>query len=388
MPPKIKWSNEEIEFLKNNYNTMTRKEIALAINKKEHNIKAKVKELGIRKATEHWSDEEIEFVKLNRDKMSLKDIAKHLNRTHYSVQHVSKKFEEKAYRGWSKEDEQFLKNNYEIMTYREIADKLGKTFEAVENKGTRLSLEREQLYNFNHDFFETIDTQEKAYWLGFFYADGYVIRNKEKRIMECGIELQKSDIYHLYKFNRSINGNCDIVIRHRKPCDFLIQNGCKKEFVQTCRIRVYSKKMCDDLIKHGCIERKTSLLKFPNWMDKKLLPHFIRGYIDGDGSIIPYENTKNNNKNTISLVGASEDFINDIYKILHNIANRIEKLSIYKRNLQHYLPLYSFAFTKKSDVLMILNYLYKDANIYLDRKYRNYQKIISYYNVNESPVEQ
>jgi hypothetical protein len=31
-----------------------------------------------------------------------------------------------------------------------------------------------QKYKINEDFFQEIDTEEKAYWLGFLYADGYI----------------------------------------------------------------------------------------------------------------------------------------------------------------------------------------------------------------------
>ena len=37
-------------------------------------------------------------------------------------------------------------------------------------------------YNYNEKYFEEINTERKAYWLGFLYADGYIepIYRKEK----------------------------------------------------------------------------------------------------------------------------------------------------------------------------------------------------------------
>ena len=49
---------------------------------------------------------------------------------------------------------------------------------------------------FDEHSFDVIDTEEKAYWLGFLYADGNVSNTKN----EVGITLQSSDIKHLYKF--------------------------------------------------------------------------------------------------------------------------------------------------------------------------------------------
>lgn len=43
--------------------------------------------------------------------------------------------------------------------------------------------------------------------------------------------------------------------------------------------------MVADLEKWGCIENKTFKLKFPEFLSEELVPHFIRGYFDGDGSV-------------------------------------------------------------------------------------------------------
>ena len=98
---------------------------------------------------------------------------------------------------WSDEDYLFLKKHYEELTYKEIGEKIGKTKSAVQNKMRILGLQKPDKYYYNKHFFDVIDTEEKAYWLGFMYADGY-ITSKSFRI---GLSLAIKDIEHLRKFN-------------------------------------------------------------------------------------------------------------------------------------------------------------------------------------------
>lgn len=41
------------------------------------------------------------------------------------------------------------------------------------------------MHQFNHNYFKTIDTEEKAYILGFLYADGY---NSDKQVVIAQLE--------------------------------------------------------------------------------------------------------------------------------------------------------------------------------------------------------
>ena len=99
---------------------------------------------------------------------------------------------------WNKEEIKFLKDNYKDMSYKEIAIKLNRTENAIKVKTNKLGLIKSK-YIYNKDYFKVIDSEEKAYWLGFIYADGYVCANDTGS--ELGIELQVGDIEHLKKFN-------------------------------------------------------------------------------------------------------------------------------------------------------------------------------------------
>lgn len=199
------------------------------------------------------------------------------------------------------------------------------------------------MYTYDRNFFEKIDTEEKAYWTGFIAADG----NIRKDFHKMRIELNIKDIEHLKKFKNSINGNMPIKenLRYKN---------------HSCYIDLNSIKICKDLSKIGIIPNKSLILNIDfNKIPKELTRHFIRGYFDGDGSIC---HTVQDNKIRwqISFIG-TENFLLDIL----NFLNKKHVLSSCGRNFR-------FNFSKFSDVKEITNYMYKDCSIFLDRKYKKF----------------
>lgn len=135
-------------------------------------------------------------------------------------------------------------------------------------------------YKCDKNFFLDIDTEEKAYWLGFIMADGYM--NKEKT--KFGIMLDIKDVTHLEKFNQTLNSNYPIITRTIKD---------KRGFTSTeCCIRINSKYMCETLMKNDIYPNKTGNEIIPNSIPYILKRHFIRGYFDGDGSISKISNSR------------------------------------------------------------------------------------------------
>lgn len=212
-------------------------------------------------------------------------------------------------------------------------------------------------YSFNENYFETIDTEHKAYWLGFLYADGYV--NSKKSSFE--LRVQESDLKHLEKFRDDIEGNMPIRLTTKT-----VDNKTYKGY----SIQVNSVKFKNDLIKQGCLENKSLILKFPteNQVPKDLIHHFIRGYIDGDGSYVLKKNKYvGKKKTTISYsisveIAGTYDFCEGYIKALKLHKNTIHPL--HKENDITKRVLYSGPYG-----LQIINTIYNDATIYLDRKY-------------------
>jgi len=197
-------------------------------------------------------------------------------------------------------------------------------------------------------YFQNVDTQEKAYWLGFIYADGYQTKNNY-----FGLSLSVLDKSHLEKFNLAIRSTYSIK-------EYRVVSGYKPG-APYCRLTFKSELFCKFLTEHGAMQNKTLILKFPETIPENLYSHFIRGYFDGDGSWTKDSKTKIGRQ--FKLCG-TEDFLNSICDIL-NIPKKLYK----KAN--------SFYISKAGEkVLDIMNFLYSDSEIHLDRKYIIYQQII------------
>ena len=203
----------------------------------------------------------------------------------------------------------------------------------------------------NENYFEKIDNQDKAYWLGFLYADGCITDNN--RLV---IHLAIKDIGHLEKFKESLSWEGDI-----------------KCYDKSVKIAIRSNKLTNDLISHGCTPRKTFTLTFPN-LDKDLIPHFIRGYFDGDGSVF-ISNEKHWRNDKISPIIHCR-FIGT-KTLIENIASEIGyPLTTVKKCKKVIISdnIYLLEIKRNPRSLMLMKFLYKDSNLYLERKKEVFDK--------------
>lgn len=268
---------------------------------------------------------------------------------------------------WEEWELEYLRDNYGKITSNEIAKKINRTKSAVQLKANRSGLEVEDKYFYNQDFFETINNEHKAYWLGFIMADGSVNYNRDNRNYEMSIKLKKSDDEHLKKFNKSINGNVPVTYIKRLGVfsDYRYNN---KKYYECCQIRLYSQKIVSDLISLGIYQNKTQKeTHLPNLSDE-LLWQFIRGFLDGDGHIsVPKDNNKYGYRigftnNCESFLFALKDFFNK-YGIVSHINSDKNTYKLEMRN--------------KKSILKFLKHCYDNPTIYLDRKYTSYIKLKS-----------
>lgn len=214
---------------------------------------------------------------------------------------------------------------------------------------------------FDNTVFDQIDSEEKAYWLGFIYADGTISSHKEGKKKRYNFELSLSieDLNHLYKFQKFLKSN-------KEPNISTAGNLYK---YQRCRIVISNKHLWNILNNYGCVPKKSLMLKFPNeqiFKDKSLIKDFIRGYFDGDGCISYCD--KSHSNMTISLLG-TKDFLEVLQNYLPlEKKNKIDKIkNIYKLSFQ------------RSRGKYVLNYLYNNATIYLDRKEIRYKEYCRLY---------
>jgi len=220
---------------------------------------------------------------------------------------------------------------------------------------------------YNENYFEKIDTIDKAYFLGLFYTDGYVT-NKTNRV---GIELNIKDKYILEELLKCLDSNLNVKERKRK------NSFDNNKNIYVCSILINNKKLHTDLINLGCLPSKSKIIKLPNnnQVPEKFFWHFLRGVIDGDGSIGLYNcSDKKYKKPHISICSGSKDFIYDLHKKLKSYGF---DLIITKKN-----NLYRLISEKQDIVFGIINKLYKDSkNFKLLRKYKNTLDICNYFNI-------
>lgn len=220
-------------------------------------------------------------------------------------------------------------------------------------------------YTYNKDYFKIIDTEDKAYWLGFLYADGCVLEqrrssNNKLKNMVLELSLCYEDKKHLEKFIHCIDGNIPIKERTVK------YDG--KEY-KSVRVNVCCTELCRDLCNLGCTPRKTLNLKLPDYdiVPENLYRHFLRGLFDGDGGI--YIRDNNGSPQTIiGLTGIESTIIDFVdFFISNNILRTYPTVQQDKRS--HAVQLFIHS---KDQIKDVLDYLYKDCSVYLDRKYEKY----------------
>ena len=197
-------------------------------------------------------------------------------------------------------------------------------------------------YQIEENIFDVIDNAEKAYWLGFIYAEGGIDKSAGYKLV---INQHIKNIGQLKAFKVFLKSDVPIKLypHYKSP---------------RATIRICRKKIVDNLAKYGIMERKSATLKFPN-IQKEYYADFIRGYFDGDGSLGYYVNHRNRKKPDrqlrISIYSKAENFLKIIRSILikHCKLNKVKlKITGNKDN-----NVYCLAYAGNLQVPRILNYL-------------------------------
>lgn len=191
----------------------------------------------------------------------------------------------------------------------------------------------------NEHYFDTIDTDEKAYWLGFIAADGCISTNGNGyKIIIC---LNKKDIDMLVAFKNAINSTRDIKMIGRSKAEF----------------RCNSKYMVNALKKYGITPRKTFTMEFSNEIPSKYYSGFIRGYFDGDGTIYFSKEGK-----PYWGIVATKAFLEKVQEII------MDEVGLSKTKIRKKGKMYELRYIGSNNVKAIREWLYKDATVYMNRK--------------------
>lgn len=211
-------------------------------------------------------------------------------------------------------------------------------------------------YSLNHNYFSVIDSDKKAYYLGFIAADGCV-SSKNNSIK---IALSEVDVLQLKYFKDAIESRAPI--KH-----YTTNNG-----FNIVQFSISSKQMKYDLQKYSIVPNKTYKgLSMKNIPEQYQLPFFF-GYYDGDGS---FSWNKNTRQGALKVTGHTKGILEEFAKMLPKTLQYDLKPKIYyakERNI------YSLEFSTLPSI-KILDTLYAFTSIYwMDRKYRKFQEFKDY----------
>jgi predicted transcriptional regulator len=210
-------------------------------------------------------------------------------------------------------------------------------------------------YNLDDTFFtQDKKTLTSCYWAGFIAADGNISKNNRK----ITISLQHLDREHLVKFKNAIKYEGDI--KSYVIFKDLQNNGIKKRY-EYDTIAFSSSPMINDLFENFNITPAKSLtLQFPKIIDKNFIDAFIKGYIDGDGSIGLNES---NNEVYISVMSGSKPFIEAIANRFGEILD--DEITIYSYGKKN---IHTIRLSNKKARRLIL-YLNSISTPHLERKW-------------------
>jgi hypothetical protein len=136
----------------------------------------------------------------------------------------------------------------------------------------------------DHFYFSAIDRPEKAYILGLLVTDGWIQRCRS----EVGVQLVVDDQDVIEKVRQEWKSKRRLIFTKKRP--FKGKSGKVYSATRMVRIAIDSAKMKEDLSYYGIRPAKSKTAWLPLLPDD-MMPHLIRGIIDGDGAIYNHSKT-------------------------------------------------------------------------------------------------
>lgn len=345
-------------FIEQNSNKMTIEDIFIYFNKKytKDNIRSfcNLNSLKYKKIDNIFSKEDKEFIKNNSENMTFSDMTIHFNnkydknqiRNFYSRNKLNFK---KIVTVFSEEDKEFIKNNFKDMTINSMYIKLNgnitkkqiRTFcnthnlvykkltknergKSVSDSNKFKDYHIKNRIHINENFFDLKNINENsAYVYGLFASDGNIMHDDKGRYT-FRISLHKNDKYLLENVKNSMSSQHRIYYDNNKNM-VTLQISCKK--------------IVKDIIKLGGIPNKSLTLKFPEKIPEQFIGDFLRGVLDGDGSIYYYQKGKHYSS---KIVSGSPIFLEAVMLKIKNIDSNIscsftkEKPNLYSLKFSKY----------------------------------------------------
>jgi intein/homing endonuclease len=251
---------------------------------------------------------------------------------------------------WTKKEIEFIRKNLHKMTYKEMGKTINRTPTAIQSKVRHLPFKKKvKKYPINKDFFQKW-TQEMAYILGFIAADGNISKHGRAHM----IQLASDDKDIIYKIRKAIKSKASIL--QRKRCNGKI----------SYQLRFSDQTIFNDLLRLNITTRKSQNITPPE-IPSKYVRHYLRGFFDGDGTV--YSTKKAPLVTT--WYTASEPMAKFIFSHITKVCPEFKGRILITPTPTGTSKYYSITLCKRDSRIMF-QYLYKNASIYLDRKYKKY----------------
>lgn len=256
---------------------------------------------------------------------------------------------------------QMIQDGYSCKEIKQLVNTDRTTIHTIADENNLTVLKHQRNRNiknslFKDDYFSVIDTEAKAYYLGLIYSDGYVRKHHNGYFL--GISLKVSDIEIVERLAKELCCNNSIAIRNRETN---FGHGSMCEF-ETCN----SKKLFDDLARFDIIPDKShksmSFKNIEELIPQHLIRHFLRGLIDGDGSI----GYANGQQKYICFYQNSIECCHNFDFLLKKIMN---DQTLHENIIVNQNGVYNLRYRRVNDIKKITDFLYRDATFYLKRKY-------------------
>lgn len=307
-----------------------------------------------------WTIEDIEYLKANIGNATFEELAEHFCVSRNSIAHKASKLgiSRKSLSGqlWTVEEDNLLRQHF-IYAPKNMLVRLfpNRTWVAILQRGLKtlgLTRKSQDKYFINYKALSKWN-EFTAYLLGFTMADGYIKRNH-------GARHENSLQFELAVYDK------DILEKIARNLDF--EGPITESKRGTAKLYISNTKVLDDLIEKGVpATNKTINAKFPPNIPKDLIRHFIRGLFDGDGSIYIDEQSP-----VFQLLGTKE-LLCTIKNILPQFFSSVNVLDRSKSGAN----IYCLKIKEKKKTFHLLNWMYNDSTIYLQRKYDKYCQIIN-----------
>jgi hypothetical protein len=343
------WTEEETNLLIKEYPVSRKQDLIKLFSRTYSSIHHKASSLGLRN-DRGWTSEQTDLLKSLYPIATKREIEKELGKTYQAI--MDKAHEIGIYKEptWTAADEQELRKLYPFHSNVYLSELLGRTRQSVRRKANRLGLvkEKESLrrinseslrkYTLDEDYFENVDTSDKAYILGFLLGDG----NVDKDFFRLSVQIHERDREVLEYIKAQLKSDAPI----------------KKTREHMITLRVSSYKLITDLVKWNMISKKAHILKIPE-IREDLYSHLIRGLFDADGSI-----SQGLNKGRCNIRGNGDALwaVSEVVTRQTGVCQMVHKYdgsSIYE--LQGRTKVSKFA-----------QWLYQDALFYLSRKHSKF----------------